>query len=106
MRAVVLSSYGPPPQLGVQDIPPPHAEAWSRAHCACTRSASGFPDALMVAGKYQVKPEAPYTPGNETAGVVTEVAPDVQSVQAGRARARDGGAGRSRRGMRRRRRRR
>ena len=35
----------------------------------------GFPDALMVAGKYQIKPEAPYTPGNETAGVVTEVAP-------------------------------
>ena len=40
----------------------------------------GFPDALMVAGKYQIKPEAPYTPGNEVAGVVTEVAPDVQSM--------------------------
>ncbi len=37
----------------------------------------------MVAGKYQVKPEAPFTPGNETAGVITEVAPDVTTVQPG-----------------------
>jgi NADPH2:quinone reductase len=37
----------------------------------------------MVAGKYQVKPDAPFTPGNETAGVVTEVAPDVATVRPG-----------------------
>ena len=40
-------------------------------------------DALTVAGKYQFKPEPPFTPGNETAGVVVEVAPDVKGVQPG-----------------------
>ena len=82
MRAVVLSSYGPPSQLSVQEIPPPQLKPGHvriRVHAV----GFGFPDALMVAGKYQIKPEAPYTPGNETAGVVTEVAPDVQSVQPG-----------------------
>jgi NADPH2:quinone reductase len=43
----------------------------------------GFPDALMVAGKYQVKPEVPFTPGAEVAGVVTEVASDVSNVKVG-----------------------
>ena len=66
MRAVVLSSYGPPSQLGVQEIPPPQLKPGHvrlRVHAV----GFGFPDALMVAGKYQIKPEAPYTPGNETA---------------------------------------
>lgn len=37
----------------------------------------------MVAGKYQVRPEPPFTPGSEVAGVVIEVAPDVTSVKPG-----------------------
>jgi len=57
MRAVVLRNYGPPAHLGV--------------------------DELMVAGKYQVKPQVPFTPGSEVAGVVTEVAPDVTQVKPG-----------------------
>jgi NADPH2:quinone reductase len=32
-----------------------------------------FPDILMVAGEYQLKPELPFTPGMEAAGEVTEV---------------------------------
>lgn len=82
MRAVVLSSYGPPPDLTIEDIaapalPPGHVRL--RVHAV----GFGFPDALMVAGKYQVKPEVPFTPGNEVAGVVTEVAPDVADLKVG-----------------------
>lgn len=82
MRAVVLSSYGPPPELSVKDIPSPVLKPGHvriRVHAV----GFGFPDALMVAGKYQVKPEAPYTPGNEVAGVITEVASDVTDFKAG-----------------------
>ncbi|HEY5808642.1 MAG TPA: NADPH:quinone oxidoreductase family protein [Povalibacter sp.] len=43
----------------------------------------GCPDALMVAGKYQVKPEPPFTPGSEVAGVVLDVASDVMHIQPG-----------------------
>lgn len=82
MRAVVLSSYGPPPDLSVKDIPAPALKPGHvriRVHAV----GFGFPDALMVAGKYQVKPEAPYTPGNEVAGVITEVASDVTDFKPG-----------------------
>jgi hypothetical protein len=76
MRAVVLRSYGPPPQLGVEDISAPPLKAGQvrlRVHAV----GFGFPDALTVAGKYQFKPEVPFTPGSEVAGVVTEVAAEL-----------------------------
>lgn len=82
MRAVVLSNYGPPPHIGIAEIPPPSLQPGQirvRVHAV----GFGFPDALMVAGKYQVKPEVPFVPGNEVAGVVTEVAPDVTSPRVG-----------------------
>jgi NADPH2:quinone reductase len=82
MRAVVLRSYGPPSQLGVEEVPAPQLKPGHvrlRVHAV----GFGFPDALMVAGKYQVKPEVPFTPGSEVAGVVTEVASDVTNVKVG-----------------------
>ena len=82
MRAVVLRSYGPPSQLGVEDLPPPTlapGQVKLRVHAV----GFGFPDALQVAGKYQVKPEVPFTPGSEVAGVVTDIAPDVTTVKPG-----------------------
>ncbi len=82
MRAVVVESFGPPPKIGVRDVPSPSLPPGSvriRVHAV----GFGFPDALMVAGKYQGKSEPPFTPGNEVAGVVSEVAADVQGVQPG-----------------------
>lgn len=82
MRAVVLRSYGPPPQLNVEEVASPQLQPGQvriRVHAV----GFGFPDALMVAGKYQVKPEVPFTPGNEVAGVVTEVGPNVTGVEVG-----------------------
>jgi NADPH2:quinone reductase len=82
MRALVLDSFGPPPRLAVRDVPPPPLRAGAvrlRVHAV----GFGFPDALMIAGKYQSKTEPPFTPGNEVAGVVTEVAPDVRDVSVG-----------------------
>jgi NADPH:quinone reductase len=82
MRAVVLSSFGPPPELELQEVPAPALKPGCvrvRVHAV----GFGFPDALMVAGKYQSRSEPPFTPGNEIAGVVTEVAPDVKGVLPG-----------------------
>jgi NADPH2:quinone reductase len=42
-----------------------------------------FPDILMAAGEYQLKPELPFTPGMEAAGDVSEVAGDVPGVAVG-----------------------
>jgi NADPH2:quinone reductase len=82
MRAVVVTGFGPPPQLGIQEVPPPPLGPGCvrvRVHAV----GFGFPDALMVAGKYQAKSNPPFTPGNEIAGVVTEVAADVTGVRPG-----------------------
>ncbi|MDR6861906.1 NADPH:quinone oxidoreductase family protein [Phycicoccus sp. 3266] len=40
-------------------------------------AALNFPDALMVRGQYQVRPEPPFTPGVEVCGEVLEVGPGV-----------------------------
>jgi NADPH2:quinone reductase len=82
MRAVVVTGFGPPPQLGVEEVPPPPLKPGCvrvRVHAV----GFGFPDALMVAGKYQAKSEPPFTPGNEIAGVVMEVAADVTGLRPG-----------------------
>jgi NADPH2:quinone reductase len=42
-----------------------------------------FPDILMAAGEYQLKPELPFTPGMEAAGDVIEVRGDASGVAAG-----------------------
>lgn len=82
MRAVMLRSYGPPAQLSVEEVPAPTLEPGQvRLHVHAV--GFGFPDALMVAGKYQVKPDVPFIPGSEVAGVVIEVAPDVVAVKPG-----------------------
>jgi NADPH2:quinone reductase len=42
-----------------------------------------FPDVLTVQGKYQVKPELPFTPGNEFAGIVRAVGDGVTDFRPG-----------------------
>lgn len=45
--------------------------------------AIGFPDLLMVQGKYQHKPELPFTPGAESSGVVLAAGEDVAQFSVG-----------------------
>jgi NADPH2:quinone reductase len=42
-----------------------------------------FVDGLFVAGRYQIKPPLPFTPGSEVAGVVVEVGDDVERFTPG-----------------------
>jgi NADPH2:quinone reductase len=58
--------------------PKPH-EARIRIRAA----AVNFPDILTVQGKYQHKPELPFTPGTEAAGDVIAVGADVSTVKVG-----------------------
>lgn len=44
-----------------------------------------FPDSLIVQGKYQIKPELPFVPGAEFAGVVDAVGDGVDQLQPGQA---------------------
>ncbi|MDE2363034.1 MAG: NADPH:quinone oxidoreductase family protein [Hyphomicrobiales bacterium] len=73
-RAVVCRELGNPDVLRVEELDaPPLAETQARVNLhAC---GVNFPDLLMVAGKYQFKPDLPFVPGFESAGEVIEAAP-------------------------------
>ncbi|MGJ4961686.1 NADPH:quinone oxidoreductase family protein [Bradyrhizobium sp. HKCCYLRH3061] len=71
-RAIVCRELGPPEKLKLEDLPPrPLAEGEVRVKIRA--AGINFPDILMAAGEYQLKPELPFTPGVEAAGDVIAV---------------------------------
>jgi NADPH:quinone reductase len=79
MRRVVCLEIGPPDELVVEDgpalIPAPH-----QVVVDVEAAGVNFVDALLVQGKYQIKPPTPFSPGSEVAGVVSAVGDDVGSA--------------------------
>ena len=73
MRAIQIASLDGPQAAHVVEIDEPSGdgEVLIDVHAAGV----AFPDALQSRGLYQYKPEMPYTPGAEIAGVVRS-APD------------------------------
>jgi NADPH2:quinone reductase len=71
-RAVVCRELGPPESLRLESfasVPLKPGEVRVAIHAA----GINFPDILMAAGEYQLKPPLPFTPGVEAAGEVIEV---------------------------------
>ena len=82
MKAVICKAFGPIDDLVIEDIatPTPAAgEVLIDIHAAGVN----FPDGLMVRGEYQMKPDRPFTPGSEIAGIISAVGPDVTTLHAG-----------------------
>ena len=70
-KAVVCRELGPPESLRLESLesaPLAPGEARVAIHAA----GINFPDILMAAGQYQLKPPLPFTPGVEAAGDVIE----------------------------------
>ncbi len=61
-------------------MPPPAA---GEARVKMRAASLNFPDLLMTQGKYQFKPDLPFTPGMEGAGEVTAVGEGVGNVKVG-----------------------
>ncbi|MFH1344948.1 MAG: NADPH:quinone oxidoreductase family protein [Pseudomonadota bacterium] len=71
-RRVVCRELGPPENLQLESFAPvPLAPGEVRV--AVQAAGLNFPDILMAAGEYQLKPPLPFTPGMEAAGDVVEV---------------------------------
>jgi NADPH:quinone reductase len=71
-RRVVCRELGPPEKLRLEtfaQLPLGQGEV----RVAVRAAGINFPDVLMVAGEYQLKPELPFTPGVEAAGEILEV---------------------------------
>ena len=82
MKAVLCKNFCSASELVLESRP---ALTPKRGQVVVTMKAAGvnFADSLIIQGKYQFKPEFPFSPGLEGAGVVREVAPDVTQFKAG-----------------------
>jgi len=82
MKAVICKQWGPPESLVVENIPSLKAD---KAHVIVKVKACGvnFPDTLIIQGKYQYKPDLPFSPGAEIAGVIRELGQGVSGIEVG-----------------------
>jgi NADPH2:quinone reductase len=81
-KAVVCRELGPPESLRLETFASaPLAPGAVRV--AVHAAGINFPDILMAAGEYQLKPPLPFTPGVEAAGEVSEVADGVAGIAVG-----------------------
>ena len=82
MRALVCKAFGPPEDMVIEERPTPEPEeGQARVRMAC--AGLNFADLLIVQGKYQWKPDLPYLPGIEGAGVVDALGPGATGLQLG-----------------------
>ena len=82
MRAVLCKKWGGPDDLSLETI-----EAKSpgpgEVRIAIRAAGLNFADTLMIAGKYQERPDFPFSPGLEAAGEVVECGEGVEGLAIG-----------------------
>ena len=69
MRALVCQSYSGPNGLKLEEVEKP-TPSGNQILMKIEAAGIGYVDALMVHGKYQIKPKLPYVPGNEISGTI------------------------------------
>jgi len=82
MKAVLCKQYGLPDTLVIEDIAS-LAPAAGQVIVSMRAAGVNFPDALIIQGKYQMKPPLPFSPGTELAGVVKAVGAEVRAIKPG-----------------------
>lgn len=82
MKALISTRPGPPEELEYADLPDPVAGE-GEVVIAVKAAGVNFPDVLIIEDKYQFKPERPFAPGGEVAGVIESVGPGVTNVKVG-----------------------
>jgi len=82
MRAVLCKTWCKPADLTVEDVPPPQLVDGG-VRIGVRAVGINFADTLIIAGKYQVKPKPPFSPGFEVAGEVLECATGVNGCKPG-----------------------
>jgi NADPH:quinone reductase len=82
MRAVVVNEFGPIASHKVEEFDAPvpgKGEVLIDVHAI----GLNYPDILMLQGKYQSKPDRPFVPGRDVAGIVSAVGEGVTRVKPG-----------------------
>lgn len=82
MKAIRCKTYGPPSNLKLEEIDSLHAGS-KEVVVQVKACGLNFPDTLIIQGLYQFKPELPFTPGSDIAGVVKEIGKEVKHLKIG-----------------------
>jgi len=77
MKAVVCEAFGGPEVLALREMPDPPPPEAGEVQVRIRARGIQYVDVLMLAGKYQFRPEPPFIPGNEAAGEIVAVGPGV-----------------------------
>lgn len=82
MKTVMCKEFGPAEKLVVEDQPIPEP---GKGQVLIEVKACGvnFPDTLIIEGKYQFKPDLPFSPGSDVAGIVTKLGEGVSRYKVG-----------------------
>jgi len=82
MKAIVCEKFAAVEELQYKDVEDPKAGS---GEVVIDVSAIGvnYPDGLLVQGLYQMKPPFPFIPGNEVAGVISEIGDGVKHLKLG-----------------------
>lgn len=82
MKAILAREFGGPEVLKLEEVPDPVA---GKGQIRVSIRAVGVNpyDTYMRAGGYAIKPDLPYTPGADAAGVIDQVGDDVTGWQTG-----------------------
>jgi NADPH:quinone reductase len=83
MKAMVCEAFGGPEVLALREVPDPPPPRPGEITVRIRARGVQYVDVLMLAGKYQFRPEPPFIPGGEAAGEVVAVGPGVTQFALG-----------------------
>jgi NADPH:quinone reductase len=83
MKAMVCEAFGGPEVLALRDVPDPSPPGPGEITVRIRARGVQYVDVLMLAGKYQFRPDPPFIPGGEAAGEVVAIGPDVTAFKPG-----------------------
>ena len=82
MKAILCKEFAPVSELVWEDVPDPVAKP-NEVVIDIKAAGLNYPDSLIVQGLYQFKPDLPFSPGHEGAGIVSSVGSEVSSLEVG-----------------------
>lgn len=82
MKAIICNKFGLPDTLSYQEVPTPSPKK-GELLISVKACSVNFPDTLIIQGLYQYKPEFPFSPGSDIAGIVSGIGEGVKGFQVG-----------------------
>ena len=82
MKAIICNKFGLPETLEYKEVenPLPKEDEVFISVKACSVN---FPDTLIIQGKYQFRPQFPFSPGSDVAGIIEKVGNKVSHLKVG-----------------------